>query len=97
MPPDAPTGVDRLLFQDFLPGDLDHIEVMGELFPHADLFTLLHVPGTVSPVIENRRIVTTLIAPALPSCAEAVTRADARHRLAQLGVAISRYRATQAR
>ena len=26
------TGVDRLLFQDFLPQDLDHIAVMGELF-----------------------------------------------------------------
>ena len=28
----AATGVDRLLFQDFLPRDLDHIAVMGELF-----------------------------------------------------------------
>ena len=28
----AATGVDRLLFQDFLPNDLDHIAVMGELF-----------------------------------------------------------------
>ncbi len=28
----ADTGVDRLLFQDFLPQDLDHIAVMGELF-----------------------------------------------------------------
>ncbi len=27
----AATGVDRLLFQDFLPQDLDHIAVMGEL------------------------------------------------------------------
>jgi len=26
------TGIDRLLFQDFLPQDLDHIAVMGELF-----------------------------------------------------------------
>ncbi len=26
------TGVDRLLFQDFLPQDLDHIAIMGELF-----------------------------------------------------------------
>jgi alkanesulfonate monooxygenase SsuD/methylene tetrahydromethanopterin reductase-like flavin-dependent oxidoreductase (luciferase family) len=26
------TGIDRLLFQDFLPRDLDHIAVMGELF-----------------------------------------------------------------
>ena len=42
---------------------------------------------------ENRGIVTTLIAPALSSCAETATRADARHRLARLGLAISRYRA----
>jgi alkanesulfonate monooxygenase SsuD/methylene tetrahydromethanopterin reductase-like flavin-dependent oxidoreductase (luciferase family) len=27
----AATGVDRLLFQDFLPRDLDHIAIMGEL------------------------------------------------------------------
>jgi alkanesulfonate monooxygenase SsuD/methylene tetrahydromethanopterin reductase-like flavin-dependent oxidoreductase (luciferase family) len=27
----AQTGIDRLLFQDFLPGDLDHIAVMGEI------------------------------------------------------------------
>jgi len=27
----AETGIDRLLFQDFLPQDLDHIAVMGEL------------------------------------------------------------------
>jgi len=28
----AATGIDRLLFQDFLPRDVDHIAVMGELF-----------------------------------------------------------------
>jgi alkanesulfonate monooxygenase SsuD/methylene tetrahydromethanopterin reductase-like flavin-dependent oxidoreductase (luciferase family) len=27
----AETGIDRLLFQDFLPGDIDHIAVMGEI------------------------------------------------------------------
>ena len=32
------------------------LEVFCELFPEADLFTLLHVRGTVSPTIENRRI-----------------------------------------
>ena len=37
------------------------LEVFGELFPAADLYTLLHVPGSVSPVIENRRIVTSFI------------------------------------
>jgi glycosyltransferase involved in cell wall biosynthesis len=37
------------------------LEVFAELFPAADLYTLLHVPGTVSPVIERRRIVTSFI------------------------------------
>lgn len=37
------------------------LEVFGELFPAADLYTLLHVPGSVSPAIENRRIVTSFI------------------------------------
>ena len=37
------------------------LEVMAELFPAADLFTLLHVPGSVSPVIEDRRIVTSFV------------------------------------
>lgn len=37
------------------------LEVFCELFPHADLFTLLHVPGSVSPTIEERRIVTSRV------------------------------------
>ena len=37
------------------------LEVFAELFPEADLYTLLHVRGSVSPVIENRRIVTSFI------------------------------------
>ncbi|HKZ04918.1 MAG TPA: glycosyltransferase [Methylomirabilota bacterium] len=37
------------------------LEVFCELFPGADLYTLLHVPGSVSPVIEGRRIVTSFI------------------------------------
>lgn len=37
------------------------LEVFCELFPQADLFTLLHVRGSVSPVIEDRRVVTSLI------------------------------------
>jgi glycosyltransferase involved in cell wall biosynthesis len=37
------------------------LEVFCELFPEADLFTLLHVPGTVSPAIERRRIRTSFI------------------------------------
>jgi glycosyltransferase involved in cell wall biosynthesis len=37
------------------------LEVFCELFPDAPLFTLLHVPGSVSPVIERRRIVTSFV------------------------------------
>ncbi len=37
------------------------LEVFCELFPEADLFTLLHVPGRVSPLIERRRIVTSFV------------------------------------
>jgi len=37
------------------------LEVFCEMFPGADLFTLLHVPGTVAPVIERRRVVTSFI------------------------------------
>jgi glycosyltransferase involved in cell wall biosynthesis len=37
------------------------LEVLCELFPSAPLFTLLHVPGSVSAVIENRRIVTSFV------------------------------------
>jgi glycosyltransferase involved in cell wall biosynthesis len=37
------------------------LEVFCELFPTADLFTLLHVPGSVSPVIERRRIITSFV------------------------------------
>src|SRR5687767_11444846 len=34
------------------------LEAICELFPDAPLYTLLHVPGSVSPRIEARRIVT---------------------------------------
>ena len=34
------------------------LEVLCELFPKADLFTLVHVPGKVSPIIESHRIIT---------------------------------------
>ena len=37
------------------------LEVFCELFPDAPLYTLLHVPGSVSPVIERRRIVTSFV------------------------------------
>jgi len=37
------------------------LEVFCELFPKAPLYTLLHVPGSVSPLIERRRIVTSFV------------------------------------
>jgi glycosyltransferase involved in cell wall biosynthesis len=37
------------------------LEVFCELFPEADLYTLLHLPGSVSAVIERRRIVTSFV------------------------------------
>jgi glycosyltransferase involved in cell wall biosynthesis len=37
------------------------LEVFCELFPDAPVFTLLHVPGSVSPIIERRRIVTSFV------------------------------------
>lgn len=45
------------------------LEVFCELFPDADLFTLLHVPGSVTPVIERRRVATSFIQ-RLPGAAE---------------------------
>ncbi|HKQ19392.1 MAG TPA: glycosyltransferase, partial [Candidatus Eisenbacteria bacterium] len=38
------------------------LEALCEMFPHADLFTLVHERGSVSPVIENRRVVESWIA-----------------------------------
>src|SRR5215813_1999347 len=49
------------------------LEVFAELFPDADLFTLLHVPGSVSPIIERRRIVTSFIQ-GLPGAAHGYRR-----------------------
>jgi glycosyltransferase involved in cell wall biosynthesis len=37
------------------------LEVLCELFPAAPLFTLLHVPGSVSPFIEARPIITSFV------------------------------------
>ena len=64
------------------------LEVFCELFPDADLFTLLHVPGSVSPLIERRSVETSFIqrlpnAPAryrsyLPLFPAAVSRFDLR-------------------
>lgn len=37
------------------------LEVFCEIFPEADLFTLVHLPGSVSPVIEGRRVATSFL------------------------------------
>ena len=37
------------------------LEVFCRLYPEADLFTLLHIPGTVSPAIEGMRIKTSFL------------------------------------
>lgn len=37
------------------------LELMCEIFPQADIFTLLHIPGTVSSVIESHPIHTSFI------------------------------------
>jgi len=59
-----PTGLRVALVHDWLTGMRGGekcLEVMAEMFPDADLFTLLHVPGSVTPVIENRRVVTSFL------------------------------------
>jgi glycosyltransferase involved in cell wall biosynthesis len=37
------------------------LEVFCEIFPEADLFTLVHIPGSVSPSIERHHIYTSLL------------------------------------
>jgi glycosyltransferase involved in cell wall biosynthesis len=37
------------------------LEVLCELYPDADLYTLFHKPGSVSPLIERRRIETSFV------------------------------------
>jgi glycosyltransferase involved in cell wall biosynthesis len=37
------------------------LEVFARVFPEAPLYTLLHVPGSVAPVIERRRVVTSFV------------------------------------
>ena len=37
------------------------LEVLCERYPDAELFTLLHIPGSVTPAIEQRRIHTSLL------------------------------------
>ncbi len=37
------------------------LEALCELFPDADVYTLIHKPGTMSPIIEDRRIYTSFL------------------------------------
>ncbi|HLL02723.1 MAG TPA: glycosyltransferase [Myxococcaceae bacterium] len=37
------------------------LEALCELFPDADVYTLIHKPGTMPPLIENRRIYTSFL------------------------------------
>ncbi|MCX7956700.1 MAG: glycosyltransferase family 4 protein, partial [Endomicrobia bacterium] len=37
------------------------LEALCELFPNADLYTLVHIKGSVSEIIENRKIYTSFI------------------------------------
>ena len=37
------------------------LEIFCELFPDADIFTLIHIPGSVSKIIEDRRIQTSFL------------------------------------
>ena len=61
------------------------LEILCELFPDAPLFTLLHIPGTVSPTIERRRIITSFV--------QRLPRASTRYRyyLPTFPLAISRF------
>lgn len=61
---DYPNHLNVALVHDWLTGMRGGekvLEILCEIFPEADLFTLLHNPGSVSPQIENRRIVTSFI------------------------------------
>lgn len=63
-PAGLPPGLRVALVHDWLTGMRGGekcLEVMAEIFPAADLYTLLHVPGSVAPIIENRRLVTSFV------------------------------------
>lgn len=60
----VPAGLKVALIHDWLTGMRGGekcLEVMAEMFPEADLFTLLHTPGKVSPILENRTIQTSFV------------------------------------
>lgn len=62
--PPLPAGARVALVHDWLTGMRGGekcLEVFAEIFPRADLFTLLHVPGSVAPAIERLRIRTSFV------------------------------------
>lgn len=61
---DLPANLRVALVHDWLTGMRGGekcLEVMAEIFPQAEIFTLLHVPGSLSPTLESRRIHTSFI------------------------------------
>ena len=62
------------------------LEVLCERFPNAELFTLVHVPGSVTPVIERRPIHTSFVQH-LPAVAKLY-----RHYLPLFPTAVERFR-----
>ena len=62
------------------------LEVLCERYPHAELFTLVHIPGSVSPTIERHKIHTSFIQQ-LPAVARYY-----RHYLPLFPAAIERFR-----
>ncbi|MEK7347861.1 MAG: glycosyltransferase [Candidatus Eisenbacteria bacterium] len=63
--PPALKGLRVALVHDWLTGMRGGekcLEVLAEMFPSADLYTLVHQKGTVAPVIEGRRVVESWIA-----------------------------------
>jgi len=74
---DFPEGLRVALVHDWLTGMRGGekcLEVMAEIFPEAPLFTLLHVPGSASKVLESRPIHT--------SCIQKLPRAERIYRWA---------------
>jgi len=63
--PPALAGLRVALVHDWLTGMRGGekcLEVLAEIFPAADLYTLVHQKGTVAPVIESRRVTESFIA-----------------------------------
>src|SRR5262249_35662626 len=73
---EGPRALKGALVHDWLPGMRGGercLEVFCELYPDAGLYTFPYVPGSVAPVIERRRVVTSFIQ-RLPNAAHAYRR-----------------------